>query len=97
MRGWHPEDIKASVRKAGKTLTQLALDAGLPECACRVALIRPYEAAERAIAAHLRLPLHTLWPHRYDPDGTRRRHLWSSKAKDTAGHQPVHRQMRGAA
>ncbi|WP_119167077.1 helix-turn-helix domain-containing protein [Algihabitans albus] len=68
--GWHPEDIKAAVRKRGTTLTRLALDNGLYESACRVALNRPSLAGERAIAAFLGVSAQSLWPSRYQRDGT---------------------------
>lgn len=62
-------DIGAEVKRQGLTLTQLAIDNGLPECACRVALKRPYYYAEQAIARLLRRPAHKLWPERYTADG----------------------------
>ena len=68
----HPEDIKAAVRKRGKTLTQLAQDSGLWESACRLALIRPSPPGNRAIAAFLGCTVHDLWPQWFNPDGTRR-------------------------
>lgn len=80
-RGWHPEDIKAAVRKRGKTLSRLATEAGLDPSATRVVWTRPLHSAEQAIASFLCVPAQELWPDRYDPDGTprhpraRRRHL----------------------
>lgn len=68
-QGWHPEDIKAAVRKTGVTLTQLALENDLPEAACRVALVRPRYWAEQVIAAYLGIPPFELWPHRYTRNG----------------------------
>jgi len=68
--GWHPEDIKAAVRKRGTTLSQLARDNGLSESTCRCALIRPTLAGERVIAAFLGIPAQALWPSRYERDGT---------------------------
>lgn len=69
-QGWHPEDIKAAIRKTGVTLTQLALETGLPESACRVALHRPRYWAEQVIAAYLGVPPFELWPQRYRRDGS---------------------------
>lgn len=71
-RGWHPENIKAEVRKRGTTLTQLALDNGLYESACRIALRHPCYVGEQAIAAFLGKPASALWPSRYNSDGTPR-------------------------
>ena len=56
----------------GKTLTELALDAGLQEAACRVALVRPHADGEAAIAKFLDIPAPTLWPGRYRADGSSR-------------------------
>lgn len=68
----HPEDIKAAVRKRGKTLRQLALDAGLWESACREALIKPTTSGNRAIAAFLGCHVHDLWPQWFNTDGSRK-------------------------
>jgi Ner family transcriptional regulator len=68
-QGWHPEDIKAAIRKTRVTLTQLALENGLPEASCRVALTRPRYWAEQVIAAYLDIPPFELWPHRYTRNG----------------------------
>jgi Ner family transcriptional regulator len=73
-RRWHPEDIKAEVRKTGTTLTRLALESGLDASACRVALVRPYPRAEQAISELLGVSLHLLWPARYEASGRRRSH-----------------------
>lgn len=73
VRNQHPEDVKAAVRRRGKTLKQLALDANLSESACRVALIEPVPAANRAIANFLDTSVHTLWPEWFDSGGRRRR------------------------
>ena len=68
-KGWHPEDIRAEVRKKGGTLTNLALSNGLSESACRVALTRRGFFAEQIIARFIDVPAKTLWPDRYDRDG----------------------------
>lgn len=69
--GWHPEDIKAAVRKRGTTLTKLATDNDLSDSACRVALVRPLPSGEKVISAFLKVPLQVLWPDRYDQHGRR--------------------------
>lgn len=92
-QGWHPEIVKAEVRRRGITLTQLALDNDLSPAACRVALIRPFHRAEQAIAAFIGVPARKIWPDRYDPDGTprhphaRSRHL---KARATGAASQKH-------
>ena len=68
-QGWHPEDIKAAVRKKGETLTNLALTNGMSEAACRVVLKRPGYAAEQIIADFIGVPAPELWPERYDRFG----------------------------
>lgn len=78
---WHAEDIKAAVRKKGKTLKALAESAGLSNSAVKGALSRPLFCGEQAIAEFLGIEPKAIWPDRYDPDGTpkhpqaRRRHL----------------------
>ncbi|MCW9036244.1 MAG: helix-turn-helix domain-containing protein [Rhodospirillales bacterium] len=71
-KGWHPEDIKAKVRKTGISLTDLALQNGLSESACRMAILYHVSpAGEKAIADHLNINPFRIWPARYNPDGTR--------------------------
>jgi|GEM_PF-6796704 len=60
---------------AGETLKSLALKNGLDESACRAALIRPLPKAEMAISRLLNVPLHELWPDRWDEEGRRFRHV----------------------
>lgn len=92
--GWHPEDIKAAIRKRGMTLTELATRNGLDESACRAALKRPQPEADRVISAYLNQPLHTLWPDRYDEEGLRIRHV---RDENTHERSAGHRLSRGAA
>jgi Ner family transcriptional regulator len=71
----HPADIRAAISKRGMTLSRLAVDNGLEESACRAALIRPLPSAEKAISRFLGIPLHELWPSRWDAEGRRYRHV----------------------
>lgn len=64
-QGWHRADIRAAVEKAGKTLTQLALDNGLEEWACRHALTRRHKPGELAIARLIGVDIWELWPGRW--------------------------------
>lgn len=64
-QGWHRAYIRAEVEKQGKTLTQLALDHGLPEWACRHALDRRHKPGEQVIAKFIGVPLWELWPDRW--------------------------------
>lgn len=93
----HPEDIKAAVRKTGTTLTALALQAGLPEHACRRALRQPYFMAERAIAEHLGLSPRQIWPQRYRADGTTKHPPRHRFAQSNAASAEGHRQKTEAA
>jgi len=74
-QGWHPADIRAAITKRKQTLTGLALDNGLDSSACRAALIRPVPNAEIVISRFLGVPLHELWPERWDAEGRRYRHV----------------------
>ena len=73
---WHPEDVKAAIRKTGVTLKALSLRWGYHESSVRAALRRPWPAVETLIATHLHRKPWTIWPSRYDqfckPHYTRR-------------------------
>lgn len=69
----HPEDIKAEIRKRGRTPESLAREAGMGGNALRLALTLPRADAERIIADFLKVHPKTIWPSRYGPDGTRKR------------------------
>lgn len=73
MQDWHPEDIKAAVRKRGQTLAGIARRAGLNEAATRLALTLPRAGAEQAIADLLGIHPKIIWPSRYHSDGKRMR------------------------
>ncbi len=90
---WHAELIKAAIRMRGTTLTKLALDHGLDESAVRAALVRRQPEADRVISLFLGVPLHELWPDRYDESGGRIRHVRDENSHDRAG---AHRLTSGA-
>jgi len=73
LSGWHPEDIKAAVRRRGSTLTQLSRDHGFCDAAASQALRRTWRAVEKVIADFLGVPARRLWPERYQPRRARRR------------------------
>lgn len=73
MNDWHPEDIKAEVRKRGLTLAQLARAKGIPEQQIRHALVIPRAEAEAVIARFLRVSPKVIWPSRYHANGRRKR------------------------
>ncbi|QFR32425.1 helix-turn-helix transcriptional regulator [Ancylobacter sp. TS-1] len=66
-RDWHPEDIKAAVRKTRYgSLVALSLAYGLPVHACRHACRTPNFHGEMAIAEALGLSPRQIWPSRYE-------------------------------
>lgn len=65
-QAWHPEDIKAALRKRGTSLAEISRRLGLHPESCRVALRRPWPRCERAIARALGVSPSELWPDRYE-------------------------------
>lgn len=84
MHDWHPEDIKAEVRKRGVTLADIARSAGIAGNALRLALTLPRRDAERAIAAFLGVHPMVIWPSRYHADGRRKRPQPADNYRSTA-------------
>lgn len=79
----HEADILAAVRKSKfRFLPAIGRQYGVTDVALRAALRRPQRGAERAISEALRIPLHVLWPDRWDKAGRRlvRRGRSSTKA-----------------
>lgn len=66
---WHPEDVKAAIRKTGTTLAALSLKAGLSEGAAKRALVVAWPRVQALIARHLGLRPQQIWPSRYDACG----------------------------
>lgn len=78
---WHRADIMAALRKAGWTMRALSHAHHLHGSTCERALRRPYPRAERIIADALGVAPSTIWPSRYNPDGSpRRRRRSASRA-----------------
>ena len=72
-REWHREDIKAALRKRYGTLAALSTSLGMGPMAVSQALQNDRSrVVERRIAEALQVPLHELWPERWNPDGTSR-------------------------
>jgi Ner family transcriptional regulator len=80
--------IRAWVHMKGKSLTQIALDAGLQPAACRIALGTAHYAGEAAVAKFLGKTPEELWPRRLSVRAERK----SSPRKLAA-----HREKRSAA
>lgn len=97
-KDWHLEEIKAEVRKRGKTLAALSIENGYGAGVCSKALKHPWPAVERLIAAYLGVAPSSIWPSRYNRNGTpqkeRSKHINSTKS--LAIHHPSGRQTDGA-
>ncbi len=69
MTDWHPEDVKAAIRKTGITLTKLSIEAGYEASAVRKAISVPWSQVEDIIAERLGTNPWVIWPSRYDSFG----------------------------
>jgi len=69
---WHPEDVKAAVRKRGTTLTKLSTDHGYNPDAAGKALKTPWAQLEQIIADFLGVQPNKIWPQRYNAQGIRK-------------------------
>ena len=90
----HPEDVKAAVRKTGVSLAELARRCGLAPSTGRRAIYEACPAMNRAIAAHLGVPVHALWPEWFAADGAR---IHRFVRESSGPSRPCHRQKRSAA
>ncbi len=72
MKDWHPEDIKAAVRKRGRTLAGLAASVGISRQSMVKTLSRPALRNEKLIASIINVDPSVIWPSRYRLDGSRR-------------------------
>lgn len=69
--GMHPEEIKAEIRKRGHNLTDLSLEWGYSPTAISKALKMPIPSIEPLISKLIEVPLHKIWPDRYDRENLR--------------------------
>lgn len=69
-KDWHPIDVVAAIRKRGSSLTRLSRLNGLSDSMLGQATRKPYPKMERIIAEFLGLQPQTIWPSRYNTDGT---------------------------
>lgn len=73
LSGWHPEDIKAAIRKLGTSLAELSRRHGFHPDSARIALRRAdCPAVDRMIGDFLGVGVGELWPERYTRRGARR-------------------------
>lgn len=84
-RDWHPEDIKAEIRKRGSTVAQLARNSGLSKQALGQCIERrASERGDQIIAEFLDLKPHQIWPSRYTAKGQRIRYCAPSASAQLA-------------
>lgn len=71
--GWHPEDVKAALRKRFGSLHALTIEWGIDKSSISQVLRRPDKSArvERLIAAALGVAPYTIWPDRWTEQGER--------------------------
>ncbi len=62
---WHPEDIKAAIRKRGMTTSQLSRCHGLAESTLRNVFRHHWPKGEKIIADFLNMEPSEIWPSRY--------------------------------
>lgn len=91
-RNTHPEDLKAAIRKRGKTMEGLSGELGYAPCAVGFAIRRRWHDVRVGIAALLGQSLRELWPEDYHPDGTPRLH----RPKNTSGAPRQSRRQKAA-
>ncbi len=65
-RDWHRADIVAALKKRGKSVRKLSVEAGLSPNTLKSALQFKYPRGEKIIADALGLKPHEIWPSRYD-------------------------------
>ena len=71
---WHPEDVKAEIRKTGVTLSALSSRLGYCDAAVRIMLKRPWPKLEALVAKHLDRKPFDIWPSRYNAHGVPLKH-----------------------
>ena len=70
-QSWDRHSILAEIKRRFGSLQALADRAGIGAAHLSVALGAPYPKGERVIARALGVPVHLLWPDRYDAKGRR--------------------------
>ena len=73
-REWHPEEIRAELRKRYKTVRAFAKSVNYAlSSVCDVLSGKFLPGVQAAIAATLERSKHELWPHHFNPDDTPKR------------------------
>jgi Ner family transcriptional regulator len=73
-RNTHPEDLKAAIRKTGRTMEGFSVELGYTPAAVGIALRRRWHDVRVGIASLLDRPIQDIWPEDYHSDGTPRLH-----------------------
>ncbi len=95
---WHPEDIKAAVRKTGISIRQLSIQSGYAPGSLRTVLAQPWPDAQAIVAARIGVPPQQIWPSRYDPKtGEPLTGFFSTGVLRSRPAAPSHRQIERAA
>ncbi|PCI85487.1 MAG: hypothetical protein COB24_12915 [Hyphomicrobiales bacterium] len=71
-RTWSRYRILAEIKDRGFNANELEVLLGLKPRDISVSFDRPFPKVDKALANWLEIPLHELWPTRYDSDGMRR-------------------------
>lgn len=66
---WDREEIKAALRRKGYTLTALAREHKVARTYFSQVMVQPMPRGEQIIADTLGVPVHKIWPARYQSDG----------------------------
>ena len=82
---WHAIDVVAAVRKTGNSIQRLSRLNGLAPDSLRACLYKPYPHFERIIAAYLGITPQTIWPSRYNLDGSTK----SGRGERNLGRHPT--------
>lgn len=97
-KDWHPEDVKAAIRKTGCSMSDLSRRHGLSATAVRRALVCPWPRVQAIIARHLGHKPQDIWPSRYDARGRPLRGLRATDRTHRSAARPdPHRQKEAAA
>lgn len=86
---WDRHAILAEIRRRFGSSRALAEKANLTPSEISAALGSPYPKAEKAIAKALDMPVQTLWPDRYWPNGRQRRSGHSRTGRAPASQKRV--------
>lgn len=69
-KDWHRADVIAAFKRRGTSITREARLLGMNDSYLMGALNKPYPKAEKLIAEFLGETPQTIWPSRYNEDGT---------------------------